>query len=479
MEHSGGCPPFAARPCGRITPEASRKTALPALTKRRRHPRAGVLLAFFAIIVAGTPAFAATYLPLPDEELARRATVIVRARVAVQEVMPAAEDGQETVVTRTWFEPLEVLKGRIDSPTFQIELPGGSLGDVVSWVPGTPTFEPGGEVVLFLSPPLPGTASFSLTEFGLSKFDLVADAAGRRFAVRSVFRPEEDDYLSGLADLPAPVAAEPAEARPLREAESFLSSLRDEEAGAGFTPVSYASPGGSLRGSTGGARPSWVNIGGAEGGKLYRWFWGARGSVPALVSAKGTQSGLSDGSDGVDYVQNAVAQWTSVPGARVLYSLSGGSAQVTVNLDVESKSPYWTTAIDCSSGGIIGLGGPGNVSSAGSFRGDSGYYAISSGNVWMRKVTGGCYSWRTFRTAVLHELGHTLGLGHSDQATSVHATTPAADWASAVMVSAVPPSCPWTLQPDDVQAILWYYGALDADPPDRSSPVLSPRRPRN
>ncbi len=442
--------------------------------------RGRVLLSLFVILAPGTLASSATYLPLPDEDLARRAPVIVRALVVGQEVLPAVEDGQATTVTRTWFEPLEVIKGRIDSETFAIELTGGSLGDVVSWIPGTPSFEAGGEVVLFLSPPPPGNTSYSLTEFGLSKFDLVEDAAGRRFAVRSVFRPEEDDDLSGVANGLAPVAAEPAETRPLRDAESFLSSLRDEGAGAGFTPVSYASPEGLLRGSTGGARPSWVNIGGTEGGKLYRWFWD-KGASAALVAARGTQTGLSDGSDGLDYVLNAVAQWTSVPGTRVLYSPSqpGGSAQVTVNLDVESKSPYWTTAIDCSSGGIIGLGGPGSVSSAGSFRGDSGYYTISSGNVWMRKVTGGCYSWQTFRTAVLHELGHTLGLGHSDQATSVHATTPAADWATAIMVSSVLPSCPWTLQPDDIQAILWYYGAGDANQPGRPRPALSTRRPSN
>ncbi|HYR46650.1 MAG TPA: PKD domain-containing protein, partial [Thermoanaerobaculia bacterium] len=91
--------------------------------------------------------------------------------------------------------------------------------------------------------------------------------------------------------------------------------------------------------------------------------------------------------------------------------------------------------------------------------GDSGYYAAKSGNVWMRKVTGGCYSYQTFRTAVMHELGHTLGLGHSDQGTSVHSNTPASDWASAVMVSSVPPSRPSTPQNDDIQAILWYYGS--------------------
>jgi PKD repeat protein len=130
-----------------------------------------------------------------------------------------------------------------------------------------------------------------------------------------------------------------------------------------------------------------------------------------------------------------------------------------VNFDVDRRGSSWSAPLPCGSGGVIGLGGPGNIVSAGSFKGDARYYAITSASVWMRTVTGGCYDSRTFRTAVLHELGHTLGLGHPDQGTSIHSTTSEADWLAAVMVSSIPPSRPSTPQSDDIQAILWLYGS--------------------
>jgi hypothetical protein len=72
----------------------------------------------------------------------------------------------------------------------------------------------------------------------------------------------------------------------------------------------------------------------------------------------------------------------------------------------------------------------------------------------MRKVTCSTgYSARTFKTAVMHELGHVLGLGHPNQDVSVHSTTSESDHERAVMHSSLPPSKPETLQADDLQAI--------------------------
>lgn len=268
------------------------------------------LVLFAVSILAAGAAGAATYLPLSDEELAARSPVIVRARVLGQETRVATMDGVDTAVTVTLFRPLEVIKGEIASETFRIELPGGVAREVATWVPGTPSFAAQSEVLLFLSPTTAGDDAFSLTEFGLSKFDVVEDRAHRRFAVRCVFRAEEHDSLA-LGETAPPASAEGP--RPLRDADSFVASLASD--------------------------------------------------------------------------------------------------------------------------------------------------AISNATVSMRKVTGGCYSSRTFRTAVLHELGHTLGLGHPDQTTSIHSTTAASDWASAAMTSSVPPSQPSAPQADDIQAILWYYGS--------------------
>jgi hypothetical protein len=426
--------------------------------------------------LAGGAARAATYLPLSDEDLARRSPIIVRARVLGQESRVETVDGSETSVTVARFQPLEVIKGEIGSDTFRIELPGGAAGGVATWVPGTPVFAAKSEVLLFLAPAASGDDVFSLTEFGLSKFDVLEDRAHRRFAVRTVFSSREDDLLSlgGNTEI-----ADDGGPRALRDADSFAASLASAAAGEEFPPVVYASPEGDVRGPQG-PHPAWVNIGGAEGGEgLYRWYWDTGRSAAAIVSANGTQSGLTDGSNGLSAVANAVTQWSSVPGATVRYSQTAGTAKVVVNLDVESKSPYWTSSLSCTSGGVIGVSGPGSVTPAGSFKGDSGYYAIANAQVFMRKVTGGCYSARTFRTAVLHELGHTLGLGHPDQATSLHSTTASGDWASAAMTSSVPASQPSIPQADDIEAILWYYGtgALSTGGiPDRPRPSLSKRR---
>src|SRR5204863_3876734 len=208
--------------------------------------------------------------------------------------------------------------------------------------------------------------------------------------------------------------------------------LRSLGFGKEFLPVSYSAPDGEPRAPQT-ATPAWANLGGEEGASnLYRWFWDTGRSPAARVTAVGTQSGLSDGSNGLAQLQNAVTQWASVAGANVLYSQSSGTGPVAVNFDVDSRGSYWSAPLPCASGGVIGLGGPGNAVSAGTFRGDARYYAVTSASVWMRTVTGGCYDSRTFRTAVLHELGHTLGLGHPDQGTSIHSTTSAADWLSAV-----------------------------------------------
>ena len=427
---------------------------------------------FLVLVALGAwlrPAGAASYLPLSDADLARRSPVIVRARVVSSEVRREALDNDpEAIFTLTTLRAVEVIKAPVAAlatgDLFRIELPGGQDGETAAWSPGTPAFSGGAEVVLFLAPSPWRSADFVLTELGLSKFDLLPDRAGRAFALRAVFSDEEDDALSrraARADSPPGRSLQSAAAlRSLRDAGSFLASLRASAAGVESAPVLYAAPDGELRTpSPAVKRPLWVNIGGVEGsGALFRWYWDTGLSPAALVSASGTQTGLSDGSNGLSAVASGAAAWAGVSGATVRYSTSSGTAPVVVHLDVTSQAPGWSDALPCGTGGVIGYGGPGSSASAPAFKGSGGYYAPSSGNVWMRKVTGGCYSAATFRAAVLHELGHTLGLGHSDQGASTHSTTSPADWNAAVMHSVIPSSNPSVPQTDDVQAIQYYYG---------------------
>ncbi|MEP6769327.1 MAG: PKD domain-containing protein [Acidobacteriota bacterium] len=436
--------------------------------------RARVLIfAFLAMLVAGArPIFAASYLPLSDADLAKKTPVIVRAQVLSGRVAHAPIGaGADGLFTLTSLRVLEALKGSdlSEGDVFRVSLPGGVDAGTAFWIPGTPELSPGSDVVLFLSRRGAAGPDYALTEFGLSKFDLVRDRAGRGFAVRPVFSDGEDDRASRRRIL-LPASLDSAPPRSLRDAGSFLAMVRSVAAGAAAPDVLYASPDGELRDP--GTSPSgaskkllWVNIGGVEGGgSLFRWYWDTGLSPQAIVSANGVQTGLSDGSNGVSAVQSGATQWSSVPGSTVRYSFSSGSAPVVVNLDVTSQPGAWTDPLSCGSGGIIGYGGPGTARSAPAFKGESGYFASSSGNVWMRKVTGDCYSAATFRSAVLHELGHTLGLGHSDDGPSGHSTTSVADRNAAVMHSVIPSAHPSSPQADDVQAIQYYYGSGGVTP---------------
>jgi hypothetical protein len=96
----------------------------------------------------------------------------------------------------------------------------------------------------------------------------------------------------------------------------------------------------------------------------------------------------------------------------------------------------------------------------------------------MRKST--CtsgYSARTFKTAVMHELGHVLGLGHPNQEQSIHTTTTPSDWNTAVMTSSIPTSKPEAPQQDDIQGIQFLYGTAAAGAAPGAGFTFSPASP--
>jgi hypothetical protein len=373
----------------------------------------------FAAFVFATavPSFAITYIVPPDRFEIERASAIVVGHVLGAHA-EASRFGIETV---TSIGVEEAIKGDPGS-VVAVHTPGGTLDRESRIVPGVPTFADGERVLLLLFQREDG--AYTISDLGLGTFRFVRDVAGRELALRNAADIEGWD-AGGKVHVEQP-----------RSAERFLNFIRGVVRGdvvvedyvvpnvplmakaeslhpiatASYTATSYMLTYNSGVGTRWNVFPSAVswNRGNSETGALGNGAaeisaafstWNAGGTNYVLSSANANPNGFLDATDGTN---NIVFE---------------------KNLTSAGLQPF-----SCSSGGALGIAGMTHAAfGAGThvFHGET-FATTLEADVSMNQGVGGCtlaqIPEELFKSAIVHEFGHTLGFRHSDQTRNLSAS---------------------------------------------------------
>ncbi|HEX7138758.1 MAG TPA: hypothetical protein VF219_12955 [Vicinamibacterales bacterium] len=422
-----------------------------------------VLIALATAMVAA-PMFAASYVVPPDDVFIDKSDTIVIAR-AITSYSVAESDGN--IVTVTEFALGQTVKG-FAQPTIQLRIPGGVVDGRVKMVSGAPVFTAGLDYLLFLrNLPNGGVAP---TDFGLGVFAF-NDHLGRPVVERSAeafgWDLDGKEHLERKRDAAAFLRYVRSVVAHRSGSVDYLLSVpatateegmfRPTIMSTSFTGTSYTvSCDGSGDGCTWAGFPVNFNQGSSESG--------APGTPPgksAITTAFGSWNGAGVGINYVYATNNA--------NSNGILDAPDHVNNIVFDKDLSGAG---APAYSCAGGGVLGIGGISSASGTHMHNGET-YANNSEVDVSMNKGIANCtslFSSGDFDTAVTHEVGHTLGLRHSDQTRTDNpnvacSTDPTLDCATtAVMHSFIPHNISGALQTWDLCAVTSIYGSGSAAP---------------
>ena len=336
-----------------------------------------------------------TFVGLNERTLARAADAIVTGTID-RILTVGGEDGAiDTLVTVAVDHTYKGDVGR----RVTLKQPGGRLGDRLLWIAGSPRFRVGERQLLFLSAHIDGTAR--TTAFGMGQFVLrphprtgaliaerqvdahvIGDQPLRRVPLARLLRTIRRAVEADGGRAVAPLVTVPRELKDPRLDRAPVAefTFMDNPPGRWFEPDS--------------GQPVVYQVAGAEA---------ALGADASLAAIDG-----------------ALAAWTNVTGASIVLQRGGSTAAAPLRCDGLSQivfdDPFreMPNPVGCS--GVLALGGY-CTSSASEVLNGTTFFRITEGNITFNRGFASCSFWDETNLAEIatHELGHTIGLGHSSE----------------------------------------------------------------